>query len=124
MDCRLKKPGLDRLPRWLLTVVCVAAIVYLTLVPKPVPEPGFRLWEHTDKIIHALMFGGLYFCASTDCFRYHGPRVWQRSLLAFAVIAFGGLIELLQGWMNIGRGRDFYDFLADAAGTLLACLIF
>lgn len=35
----------------------------------------------------------------------------------------GGAIELLQGAMQLGRGADWYDLLADAVGALVAFFI-
>lgn len=114
---------LSRLPRWLITAVCTALILYLTLVPKPLPDNDLPLWEHTDKIVHAIMFGGLYFCIYIDLWRGRrgpGRAAWLATL---PVIAFGGLIEILQQAMNMGRGGDLLDFAADTAGVLLVRLI-
>lgn len=112
-----------RVPRWLLTVLCVMAILYLTLVPRPLPDNDVEWWPHTDKVVHALMFGGLYFCAAVDLWRGRRAPYGRRLLLALGVATFGGVIELLQGAMHMGRGADVLDLLADALGALLATLI-
>ncbi len=36
--------------------------------------------------------------------------------------AFGGLVEVLQWWMGIGRSGDTLDFVADVAGGLIGAL--
>lgn len=41
-------------------------------------------------------------------------------VFALACVAFGGGIELAQGAMGLGRGCDFWDFVADASGVALA----
>ncbi|MDE6514321.1 MAG: VanZ family protein [Muribaculaceae bacterium] len=113
-----------RLPRWLLTALCVAAILYLTLAPHPLPDNDISFWEHTDKIVHAIMFGGLYFCAWFDIWRNKKAPLNLRLLLATGVTLFGGVIELLQRAMQQGRGAEWADLAADAAGALLGALIF
>lgn len=114
------KRQLLRVPRWLLSAVCLAAVLYLTLVPKPLPDTDISLWEHTDKIVHALMFGGLCFCFGFDIWRGRRAPLPYRLLLAAGAGLFGGVIELLQDAMNMGRGGDWADFAADCAGSLLA----
>lgn len=111
-----------RAPRWLLSAVCLAAVLYLTLAPKPLPDTEISFWEHTDKIVHALMFGGLCFCFGLDIWRGRRVPLRARLLLATAVGLFGGLIELLQNAMHMGRGGDVGDFAADFAGALTALL--
>ena len=110
---RLLRPFL-RLPRWLLTAVCSGLILYLTLVPKPLPDNDISFWEHTDKLVHAIMFGALYVCLALDLWR------GQPALIS---IAAGGIIELLQGAMHLGRGADPLDFLADSVGVIVAMLL-
>lgn len=39
------------------------------------------------------------------------------------VVLFGGAIELLQGAMAMGRGEDWADFMADAAGAVIGWII-
>lgn len=108
-------------PRWLMSVVVIAAIAYLTLVPSPLPEPPMPLFDGADKVVHGLMFLVLAWCLNRDLSR-------QKSLIisaaAFALAtAYGGLIEILQGAMQLGRSADVLDFAADAAGAIFGALI-
>ena len=112
-----------RLPRWLLTGVCLALILYLTLAPKPLPDNDIPFWEHTDKIVHTIMFGALYVCAWLDLWRGRRPALSRAWLLTVPVVAIGGLIELLQQAMAMGRGGSWGDLAADLAGTLAALLL-
>ena len=109
-----------RVPRWVMSGVCFALICYLTLVPKPLPDNDIPFWEHTDKVVHAIMFGGMYACLFLDVWRDRRPAAWRRWLLAPAVAAFGGVIEVLQQTMAIGRGGDALDLAADCVGVILA----
>lgn len=112
-----------KVPRWVLTVVCTLLILYLTLVPKPLPDNDIRFWEHTDKLVHAIMFGALFVCGYLDLWR--GQRAAARGawLLAAAVAVLGGVIEIVQQAMAMGRGGSAGDWLADCGGILLAMLL-
>jgi hypothetical protein len=43
--------------------------------------------------------------------------------LALALLGFGALIELLQGWMGMGRQAEWLDLRADAIGIALGLLL-
>ena len=113
-----------KVPRWVCSAVVIAAVLYLTLVPSPLPENDIPLWEHTDKVVHAIMMLGIWWAVALDWGR--GQTIgWRRSVwLTVAVIALGGIIELLQGSMGLGRGASWGDFAADAAGAIIAALTY
>jgi hypothetical protein len=129
------------IPRFLLkmqpglfTAVVVIAILWLTLAPHPLPDTDVPMFENADKVVHALMFGGLVFAMVLDRELYNHqvyeqtgvlPKKHARVMVLFVVasVLFGGLIELLQAWMDLGRGCDFYDFIADAIGAVVFALI-
>lgn len=113
--------------RWIATALVVLCILYLTLVPRPLPDNDIDI-PGLDKVIHAIMFGGLAWVACIDlarvkrrCFR----KLSRRQLLkaAVTVALFGGAIEVAQQLMAMGRGGDIFDFLADIAGTIIGTLI-
>lgn len=112
-----------RVPRWVVSSVCFVLICYLTLVPKPLPDNDIPFWEHTDKVVHAIMFGAMYVCLYLDIWRGRRPVARKRWLLALPVAAFGGIIEVIQQAMAMGRGGDFLDFAADCAGIIIAALV-
>ncbi len=113
-----------KLPRWILTGVCLSLIFYLTLVPKPLPDNDIRFWEHTDKIVHGIMFGGLYLCTAVDIWRLRCHPSAVGSLgLALGVVLLGGAIELFQQGMNLGRGGSAGDWIADICGTLIIAIL-
>lgn len=95
-----------------LAAGCFLAIGYLSLAPLAVlPEvPG------SDKIHHLIAYSMLAFFAIV-------PRTTSRAAVAalLAVIAYGGLIEVLQPFVN--RYSEFNDFLATAAGAALGGLL-
>ena len=112
---------------WLYTAIVVLAILYLTLVPRPLPSGMDVRIPGIDKLVHAIMFGGLTFTASLDmAYRRDGfERLSPRTLAVIAVssAAFGGIVEVAQGLMGLGRGCDIWDFVADASGSLLSALL-
>lgn len=115
---------IDFIPRYLPSVLVVLAILYLTLVPKPLPDTDMKLFPHADKVVHAIMFGGAYLCFYIDTRKCVGRITGKRIFFLMAVtVLFGGLIEILQDAMGLGRGGDWLDFLADAAGVCLSAFM-
>ena len=109
-------------PPLILTCICTVAILYLTLVPKPLPDNDLQLIPGMDKIVHGIMFGGFVLCLFIDYARRHDysiPSFQHAFLYVCTGILFGGMIEIAQLYMNLGRGGDFYDFIADSVGAIL-----
>lgn len=95
---------------WLL----IFLIGYLSLIPSP---PAPLRFPHADKLEHLLSYALLmgWFC------QLYSAR-WQRICLALACVAYGGIIELLQGWSGY-RTADWMDLLADSLGVALGWLL-
>lgn len=89
----------------LITVVCV-----LALTPAP-PKTMSLGW---DKLNHAAAFTAL---AVTGCLGFAGRRRAKWGVV-LALLAFGGLIEILQASVP-GRAGEWADLLADGVG--IAC---
>lgn len=91
---------------WLL----IFLIAYISLIPSP---PAPMRFPHADKLEHLIAYTLLmgWFCQI-----YSARR--QRVYLALACIAYGGIIELLQGWSGY-RSADWLDLLADSLGVAL-----
>lgn len=118
----------NKLPRFTLTAIVLAVILYFTLSPRPMGGLRVRLFPHADKVIHAVMFGGLALSTVFDLCRRRVKTLvalnsWMAWSALFAVVA-GGAVELLQGAMALGRGCDIWDFVADVVGVAVAVLIF
>ncbi|MCM1111421.1 MAG: hypothetical protein NC336_09440 [Clostridium sp.] len=112
-------------PGWLLTVLAVGLMLWLTLSPQPLPENDIELFPGADKLVHGLMFGGIAWLAGID-FIVRGERHRSCNPLAVFVVAavaaslLGGAVEILQEGMALGRSGDLADWLADTAGAALA----
>lgn len=131
--------SLEKCPAWIFTIIVTLAILYLTLWPNPLPDDTPELFPGADKVVHALMFGGLTLVVLLDrqrltaCRRQSetslgeasasGRKAWQplRSSFVWSVAfisAFSGVvIECLQFLMGLGRGFEVGDILADAVGA-------
>ena len=106
---RLKHPRVWRGLGWLL----VAFTAIGSLVPAGTPGLGLL----NDKLEH----GGGY-AALTIWFSgaYPQQRPW---IIAVAFFAMGVVIELLQGWMQLGRDRDIHDVFANTTGIVIGLLL-
>jgi hypothetical protein len=101
--------ALDRLPlalRLALYVIAAGVLLYLCLAPSK-DLPSLNVW---DKAEHALSWAVLA-GAGLILFPRHPGRI------AGFALAFGILIEVLQGNLPFGRDMDWMDFVADAVGV-------
>jgi len=95
------------LPWRLLLGLLIVTISVLALTPAPAVDLSLG-W---DKANHTLAFAALACCAVLG---YRAPRTLQLALLV-GLLAFGGLIELLQQFVP-NRATEWGDLLADAIG--------
>lgn len=105
-------PEQRRLWRALLALL-LATITSLALLPHP-PSGVSTGW---DKSNHALAFASITF-ASVWALWPH-PRQWP--VLAIAVLAYGGGIEIAQTFLP-PRSGEWLDLLADGVGIALGLL--
>lgn len=116
---------LDRIPRFLTSAVVTAGVLYLTLAPRPFGSVRIPLFEGADKVVHFMMFFVMAFAYHFD-FRRGKKPVDEARLMGWIFVslsAFGGLIELAQWKMRMGRSGDWYDLLADIAGAVYGIIL-
>ena len=116
---------LDRIPRFLTSAVVTAGVLYLTLAPRPFGSVRSPLFEGADKVVHFMMFFAMAFAYHFD-FRRGKKPVDEARLMGWIFVslsAFGGLIELAQWKMRMGRSGDWYDLLADIAGAVYGIIL-
>lgn len=116
--------------RWWPSTLTLALVLWLTLTPDPAPDVELPSWlgEHADKIVHAIMFGGLTGAFIFDYKRRlpRAPRPLDTgftSALAIAMIVFSVFDEWLQGAMGLGRSADVWDIGADLLGIAVGLLL-
>src|ERR1700761_3015217 len=101
-----------RFPRlWWAAGWCLLAFILISTLEPPRYVPDLHV---SDKLEHA---GAFFLLTCWFC----GP-IERRSylLMAAAMLALGGGIEIAQGAMNWGRDEDIRDFAADTVGVVAA----
>lgn len=120
------KDRISRFPAWTFTFIILCVILWLTLAPHPLGETDFPMFPGADKIVHALMFGGLAVTGLFDWSRVHGweavPGIWAWSI-TLASIVVGIDIEFAQESMAYGRRLETGDMIADGIGSVLALIV-
>lgn len=114
---------LKKLRYYIPTLVVVGVILYATLSSDPLGDSSLPSIPHFDKLIHAVMMGGLLGAFAFDWQRANPEKRLTSSFMwaVFGcVLAFGILDELLQGSIDNGRTGDPFDFLADCIGAAAA----
>ncbi|MFR1235200.1 MAG: VanZ family protein [Barnesiella sp.] len=118
--------NLSFLHRYLPTLIILCAILYLSLAPAPIPDADkLHLFKGADKVVHFCMYGGLILVFCFDLYRqdpFNKYRTQQTIIACISAILLGGGIELLQGYMGMGRSADWYDFAANSAGAIAGLL--
>lgn len=89
----------------------------------------FWEWLGPDKIVHLVMFGLQAFLIPFGYrFDYlQRDDAFRKKLLCLSLLvaaAYGGLTELLQKHVFIGRNGSLFDFYADVIGCVLGVFIF
>lgn len=103
--------------RWVwrcLLALLLIVIGYLALSPVP-PKELDTGW---DKLNHLLAFGSLAFCGHWSL----AGRRARRLGLPLVLLAYGGLIEILQLQVP-GRSGEWADLLADGLGITAGLLV-
>ena len=110
--------------RYLWPPLIVASIIFYLcclITPSDIPSVEIVFFIPTDKLVHFIMFFGLSGVASVNYILVRKGNIIILKLIALAIlvpILYGGLIEIIQKEYIDGRSGDWYDFLADALGSL------
>ncbi len=100
--------------RWrTLLVVLMVAAVLLSLRPLTSEHSPEKLFLHSDKVAHLLLFAGLWLVALRAGFAAGWP-------LALVLLAYGVSIEVAQALAPTLRSASLTDVAADLAGIALA----
>lgn len=106
-------------------MLTLAVILYATLWPDPAWPDNAPAIPHLDKIIHAVMFGGFAGALAFDYARKkprRAPGLRVMLLCCVVSLVLGGVVEILQTAMGLGRSAEGLDLLADAVGVAVAFL--
>ncbi len=94
-----------------------AILTYLFLKPGHIDTPGWWTPLYPDKIVHLICF--LFFGLLV---KLKWPKLSFFSIFSI-IFLYGGGIELLQKFMNMGRSAEWADLLADVIGGMLGIYI-
>lgn len=117
---------LEKLPCWLMSVVVLGVILWLTLAPHPFGDDAPSFFEGEDKVAHGLMFLALTVVLLFDKRHAAGVPVLSRGyvLTASAMTMLLGLaIEFAQEAMGMGRTFSLGDIVADVIGVMAGTII-
>ena len=108
---------------WLSATIILIIFVLSLMSREELPQQPVI---NFDKIVHTIMYGGLscvIFFDGTNRFRL----TLSKNKIFYSVLIFpivlGGVIELLQENFTETRSGDWFDFLFNAIGSILACAI-
>lgn len=106
---------------WWPTALTLGVVLYATLSPNPVGADEVMLFPGADKLIHAIMMGGLASAVLFDM-RCAGHRLSRRRkfYVALAVFVFSFIDEFAQQAMELGRSPELADAIADTVGIIVA----
>lgn len=108
-------------------MLTLGVILYATLASDPLPDTELPVIPNIDKVIHAVMMGGLTGAVAFDIQR----RDKSRSLLTFRLMAaiwlgvaiFSAVDETAQAMLTDSRSGDPLDLAADLAGATAAVFL-
>ncbi len=115
--------------RKLFIISLIWAVIILIACAVPggsLPATPFLSIPNFDKIVHAGLYLPLAVVLGAE-FDLSGKRLLQLfgPLLTILIIAFyGGLIEILQEYLFVGRSADIADFLFDVIGGLAGLTLY
>lgn len=113
---------------WIALLVLWSWLILLaTLIPDRQLSnlPDVSLWMGADLWVHALLFFGFGFIATSVSPDSESRKIHHKSFLKILLtgIVFGGITELLQAVLPIQRDASWFDFLADIAGLSFGIIV-
>lgn len=109
------------IPPYLPTLLILGTICYISLNANPLPDDTrWLLFKGADKLIHFIMYIAL---TGTFCFDYYRRDSHRHALptliwALLAAILIGGILEIMQWQMALGREGDYIDFIANTLGAI------
>lgn len=108
------------------SLLVVAVIFYLSVMKQPSNEK-LVLFEGIDKVVHFMMYFGLSSMLWIEHLLKYKGNYRPSHLFWGAVIlpvAWGGMMELAQGFFTDDRSCELMDFMANTSGVVFASACF
>ncbi len=104
--------------RWLLPIIWMGIIVYLSLMPaSDLPNHDLFRLLFVDKWIHAFLFFILALLLFYS-WEINESYLLKAVVLSFTCILFGISIEVMQNEFTTTRKFEWLDIVSDSVGTL------
>lgn len=109
------------LSRFWPSMIVVAVIAYATIAENPPVPDDMPVIPHIDKLIHAIMFGGLAGAVMFDI-RRSGMVLAKGTVVTVCLgcAVAGAADELAQAFLTVRRAGDVWDWVADCVGIAVA----
>lgn len=114
--------AMSYLKKYPLSILIIGIILFLSFFNPP--ETPLNEVNNIDKVLHFIMYFGFCSMLWFEYFRSHVQSDPKR-LVPWAIVApiiFSGLIEIGQQTLTPTRAADWYDFLFNTLGCLVAAL--
>lgn len=114
--------AMSYLKKYPLSILIIGIILFLSFFNPP--ETPLNEVNNIDKVLHFIMYFGFCSVLWFEYFRSHVQSDPKR-LVPWAIVApiiFSGLIEIGQQTLTPTRAADWYDFLFNTLGCLVAAL--
>lgn len=109
--------------RYPFSLLIILAVFYLSLF-KPPTSIQLPLFPGADKLVHFCMYcgvSGVLWIEFLLNHRRYASRLWHGWVGAVVCpIVMSGILELLQEYCTSYRSGDWFDFLANSCGVLIA----
>ena len=110
------------------TILWAIVVVMLSLMKgEALPHVPWFMFPYFDKIVHFV----LYFVFATllihDFQHYSKIKLKHWQIIAASIIivvGYGAFLEILQRIPSLHRSTDFFDFLANTSGAIVASFTF
>lgn len=116
------------IPPYCCSATVIAAVIYLTLFPEPLPAVADMPYiKGLDKVVHGVMMFGVVTSLAFDYIRRKrqpaGLSLGIAVSFVVATIVFGAIIEAAQHLMGMGRGCESADLVADVVGAAVGGVV-
>ena len=105
------------------SIIVFAVILAASIIPaSEVQMVHLFSLPNFDKLIHTGMYFTFSFVLIYDGFKVK-PGLSRKNIYlvsAFTAVLYGGILEIFQSILTRSRSGDWFDFLADALGVVVA----
>ena len=110
------------------TIIWACVVLFLSLSSENnLPNPSWLMFPHIDKAVHFIMYFVFVLVLIHDSQHYSKIRLNHGQIILISVlivIGWGGFLEILQRIPSIHRNSDFFDFLANTVGAVVASMFY